>query len=369
MPLALALAVAVAVAVQVPTGAYAEAIDESLLDDATTVVAEICANLPDGCDRSRIDPLDPLGEYFGFEDSGTLSPTESSGSTKNTNDFPRDTSRGAFTNMNIKKPTLADGSPIPVKGIVGVDFALADKYRPCGNADDPYNGACLNPGNPGSYLRSHSWAAGDGGTDYGAGIFVGNFSRRQSCPQPCEHFWGQRVQRIDVEFYPRSFNSSTGKDETNSNYVRARTASFGPEFTQKANGGTYTPAYGTVPLPRLGESGTSRLAGFITRNGVAVAAGGASVRIFQEGSTGKTSGGKALQAFATPNTAGNNGFYGTGAIYSGNYTIRVVDQSTKKCLRFKDVNLTTTSRIDWRLEQRGFGRAGSLHCTREEPAA
>jgi hypothetical protein len=334
------------------TAANAEVIDQTVLEELTLPlgVGTTCDNIPDGCDRTRIDPFDPLGQYFEVDGGGTLFAPEQTPNT--TENYPRDNGRGNFTAVNVKQPTTSSGGAIPIKGVVGLDFSLGNGYRPCGNARDTYNGACQQPGQTGSYLRSFNWAAG-GSTDYGSGMFIGNSSSKPSCTSPCMHYWGQRVSRIDVEFYGRNSNN-----ETNVQYVRPRFAVVN-NFPVRANGGSYTNALGTVPLAQLGEAGVGRLAGFVTRNGVGVGAKDASVRIFQAGTGGQTSGGQRLQTFATPNTnGGGNGFYSTGAIYVGNYTVRVVDNVNKTCLKFTNVNLqASSSRIDYDLAQRNFGRS------------
>jgi hypothetical protein len=310
----------------------------------------VCTDYENGCDRRYVDPFDPT---FSWWDDGIPPGTDVA---ENTNSFPRDATRGNFTAVGLTVKNH-DGSAMAEDGIVGYGLALpvqAARYQPCAKRADPYNGACLNPGR-GGYLAAKNFYAG-GGSNFGAGLFVGNYSAKSTCPSPCKHWWGQRTGRIDVELY------AVAGGHTDVQYVRPRFAQFTNEFTIHANGGTYATPVGDVRMLRVGDIGVVRLAGFVSRAGVRVGTSDAQLRMFEVGSGASSSTGHGLQTFATPGTNAN-GYYDTGALYAGTYTIKAYDTRTGVCRMRSSTNLSVTGRIDLDLSNRNdFGHGFDEPC-------
>ncbi|HEU0131472.1 MAG TPA: hypothetical protein VFQ85_10845 [Mycobacteriales bacterium] len=303
----------------------------------------VCTDFETGCDGRYLDPWD-----------SAIPPGTDTAYT--TDSFPRDGTRGAFTGVGLTVKDH-DGSAMDEDGIVGYGMALPTKdarYRPCDNVQDPYNGACLFPGK-GGYLAAKNFFAG-GGSNFSAGLFVGNYSRKDTCPSPCNHWWGQRTGRVDVEIY------AVAGGHTDIRYVRTRFAQRSEEFTVHANQGTYAQPVGDVRLRLLGDPGVVRLAGIVARAGVRVGTTEAQLRLFEAGSGYTSSNGHGLQAFATAGT-NTNGYYDTGALYAGYYDIRAYDKKTGVCRMRPATYLSATGRIDLDLaNQADFGHGFNQPC-------
>lgn len=322
--------------------------DPQVDDETTPMPPRPCTDVENGCDRRYIDPLDPTGSQFNLQ---VTAPDE--GMRENTTSFTRQTGRGSFTTINFNNVKNFDGTAMPRSGIVGVDLSLGQpnepgRYRPCGNTQDPYQPACQNAPNPASYYYNKNFFAG-GGSNFSSGLFIGNTSNRSSCQSPCQHYWGQRVQRIDIEMAAKLSDGNTDV-----NYIRPRFTQFYTQFTVRANGGSYGPAVGELRMLKT-ANGAVRLAGFGSRAGTRVGAGEMAVRAFQENASGRTSGGQGFQTYATPKT-GQTGYYDTGAILGGPYTIRVVDHARNVCKIKSGVSLTNGGRLDFDLARSDFGQ-------------
>lgn len=151
-----------------------------------------------------------------------------------TNNTPRDTSIGNFLGIKLSAVTTSSAG-----AEVDTDITLNNSYVPCKNTLDSDFGGCQFAPNPGYYksLCTKSFSPANYFT-------VDNVNRGVT------HYWAQRVQRVDVEIYPKTA-STCGLTDSNSGRVRFTVLKTQGYTYDSSKGGSFTPNIGAVTLPPL----------------------------------------------------------------------------------------------------------------------
>lgn len=376
---------------QAPTLRVTSALKPGVNLDATGLAGpKVCQDLEGGCSKEYVDPTDPGWESRPADGDDTLPnlllrPEEGECSPTRTTCFTRQTTRDLGVVVDFTKVLDGNGATLLQPANLGIGLALGQpgqvaRYQPCNNASDEYSRGCLNLG--GYWYAKNHYA--DGRNNFSGGFFADNkpssATYQRTCPGECIHYWGQRVQRIDIEVYPRL--KSTGKRDNSR--VNVRWTNTFPEWDPNGSGvrrnrRVYAD-FGALWLSRLGDADIARMTGTITRNGRPVAANEVRVRTFLRGTsptyksraTATSKGGHALQSFSVPNT-NDSGRYDLGAVYSGEYNVKVQDigydnrnlsnppVQRQKCFRIliDDLNDFANFNVG---ETNSFGRANPIPC-------
>ncbi len=270
-----------------------------------------------------------------------------------------------FTNMWVGRIT-------PGAGHVGVDVTFNDHgdllYNPCHHYEDIYYGACvMSDSGQKSYYKKQlfdnnktDFPFSVNGNDFPYGIFIDN-SNDNYCKTAwwchdrnaatINHGWGRLVEKIWVEIYPWVSPDNYDPFTSNVGGVKVSTNGF-PAF---ANGGRYSQNIGDITLPQLGQPNVGKLNGFITKNGARVGFDKAKVDSFQDGSTRRSSTGYPIYGFSSTHT-NQDGYYNTGPVPSGSYTIYVGDVDAQKKYKFTGIQIKRTyERLDFKLDKPCFG--------------
>jgi hypothetical protein len=218
----------------------------------------------------------------------------------------------SFANLRV---TGVDTAP---SGHVGVDLFLgADDYAPCFNPAESKAQACALA--PPSYYDVRRWSPA--GSDFAGGIFVPNREPARDDPsQTVTHGFADKARRARVEVYP--YGPGGTFDPYTQDY--GGVAFWIEPLSTVANGGVYSPAIGTVRLPRKGQPGVGRLSGAIRSNPAnPLADSRFNWQVFQTGSTSTTSAGYPQGAFSLAESKGVT--WTTGYVYDGEYIVFVED--------------------------------------------
>jgi hypothetical protein len=357
--------------------------------EATGLIGpKVCQDLESGCSKEYVDPTDPgwasrpADGDEGLMGNLAVSTSAPTCSSPTTNCFTRQTVRDLGVVVDFTKVVDGDGSALLEPANLGISVALgqpgqAGRYNPCSNPADDYKLTCLNDGY--WFAKNHF---PNGRNNFSGGFFADNKpatdAYRRKCPAPCTHYWGQRVQRADIEVYPRL--NAAGQPRDNSR-VNVRWTNFFPEWDTngtRRNRRLYAD-FGKVGLARLGDLHVARMVGQIVRSGRQVAKGEVRVRTFEDGAspnfrslaTATSSGGHGLTSFSVPNT-NDAGRYDLGAVYADTYNVKIQDVGYEnrnlsnppikqtRCYRILVDDLNDFANFD--VGRADFGRSGAITC-------
>jgi hypothetical protein len=268
--------------------------------------------------------------------------------------YPGVTSRGNGVAVPFEGFVDGRGGPARVGGAVGVDLVLgstARPYLPCQHYDqrtrtgDTFVNACQERGSYATYTR---FPAG-GGLVFPHGYFLGNTQPDLVRGGSLTTGWGARAAGLSFEFYPDPRHD----DE----YVHSRF--YVDQFTQHANGWTYSASVGRIPLRTLADPGTARLGGRMTVGGRPPAPGRVSVVVF--GGSARSSKDYPISSFAVYAGAGAP-TWATSPLYAGSQRITVTDTATHRTCVLDRWNIRGNTVVDFDLALPGFGHPESV-CT------
>lgn len=225
--------------------------------------------------------------------------------------------------------------------LIGVDVSI-DGRLPCKDPNDSCYNICDAKG---SYYRT-CLAYTDGSMQHTHGLFINNTDG------DCTHNFANLATRIDVEIYPK-LETSESHWLPNPMAGCVRFDFSTDMFTHRAHGGQYSPDVGLVLLPLEGSS--PYLNGHVSENGEPVPTS-RGIRISLWGSTPhpeNSSNGFNIFGFGTAGV--ENGYYYSGPMLSGDYTMKIDDPQTNRCYK-RQINISRTGeRIDLFLEQEDLG--------------
>ncbi|MCU1017008.1 hypothetical protein JAK38_06375 [Stenotrophomonas maltophilia] len=267
----------------------------------------------------------------------------------------------AFSNLDV-------GTVTPGRGHIGLDIWWSDqsgkRYNPCHHSSDVYYGACVMSNvDQVSYYKVFNYR--DGTNNHPLGMFIDNRNDNYctssawcdpSHPNQIQHGWGQLVSGAAIEIYPYDDSGSYNPAQSQYGGVRIEVN----DFDRSANSGRYSPAIGNIRLPKQGDAGTGKLNGFIKRAGKPINAGGATLDLFQNGSTLSTSTGVPVSGFSSV-SVNPDGYYNLGVVPSGSYHLFVTDNATGKKIEFLQILISDRhERLDFDLTAPCFGLTGCV---------
>lgn len=239
------------------------------------------------------------------------------------------------------------------RGHIGVDVSLGTyprNYNPCHNTGDSFVVACDSPG---GYYKVARYSPT--GTNFQYGIFV------DSRNNGVTHNWAKRLKTVYLELYPYSVDLGPILDGYRLDPGACNcTVNGGLQVEVSDWKGGYSADIGKLKPPKFGDANITKINGYVTRKGVRVRQNEVNLDWFAlDANKSQSSTGYPTKSFASWPT-NNDGYYTTGPIVSGRYTVFITDKGpggagpTKK-IECTGIETSQFDRIDIKLSRPHFG--------------
>lgn len=234
--------------------------------------------------------------------------------------------------------------PAQVNVVIGIDTPTCNDnggpacsgaaYYPCAQDVDPVRGGCQD-------LTGYHYKVYTQNQSISPGIRIGNFDTDVRTGAQVNHNWARRVTRVPLEIYAQDPAQEYGN-------VRLVVTGFTVPYEGDPANQVRSASTGVIPMPRTGDAGVGRIAGYVTNAGTPIycaTAQGCRVNInYFAHNTGvhKTgSGNFDVAGFGGSYPQSASGYHTTRPLWDGTYDIVVKDNSTGRvwdCREFNRVN-------------------------------